>query len=63
MNSSTRCGSRNLAELEAKWAAFIADAEFTTGLASREESGPLYQAIRRRVVDASPFEDALDTSS
>ena len=52
----------DLAELEAKWAAFIADPEFTSGLASREESGPLYQSIRRRAVDASPFEDVLGTS-
>lgn len=52
----------DLAEMEDRWRAFIADPEFTSALASREESGPLYQAIRRRVVDASPFEDALDTS-
>lgn len=52
----------DLTELEAKWRAFIADPEWTSALASREENGPLYQAIRRRVVDAAPFDEVLNAS-
>jgi len=49
----------DLAELERKWGAFLADPAWTSALASREENGPLYQVIRRRVVDSSPFEGVL----
>lgn len=51
-----------LAELERKWEAFLADPDWRSALAIREETGPLYQAIRRRVVDAAPFEGVLDHS-
>lgn len=46
----------DLAELERKWAAFLADPDWTAALANREKSGPLYQAIRRRTVDSGPFD-------
>ncbi|MEV5302577.1 MULTISPECIES: NIPSNAP family protein [Amycolatopsis methanolica group] len=50
----------DLAELERKWGTFLADPDWASALASREENGPLYQAIRRRVVDSKPFEGVLD---
>jgi hypothetical protein len=52
----------DLAELDAKWRAFLADPDWASALARREESGPLYQSIRRRVVDATAFEEAFDVS-
>jgi len=52
----------DLAEMERKWTAFLADPEWPAALAEREKSGPLYQAIRRRVVDTGPF-DALLTEA
>lgn len=53
---------RDLAELERKWAAFIEDPEWNAALAEREKAGPLYQAIRRRITNAGPFEDVLAQS-
>lgn len=50
---------RDLAELESKWAAFIQDPQWDAALSEREESGPLYRAIRRRVTDAGPFDELL----
>ncbi|MFE3998386.1 NIPSNAP family protein [Nocardioides sp. YIM B13467] len=50
---------RDLAELETKWAAFIKDPQWDAAFSKREKSGPLYQAIRRRVTDAGPFEELL----
>ena len=52
----------DLAELERKWGAFLADPDWASALASREENGPLYQAIRRRVTDSTLFEAVLDQS-
>lgn len=52
----------DLAELDAKWQALLADPDFVSALGQREESGPLYQSIRRRVVDATAFAGALDVS-
>lgn len=49
----------DLAEMERKWAAFLADPDWPAALAERERSGPLYQAIRRRVVNSAPFDDLL----
>lgn len=48
---------RNLADLESKWAAFIQDPEWNAALNEREKTGPLYQAIRRRVTDGGPFDE------
>jgi hypothetical protein len=48
---------RNLSELESKWAAFIQDPEWNAALSEREKTGPLYQAIRRRVTDGGPFDE------
>lgn len=45
----------DLAELERKWAAFLADADWQAALAEREAERPLYQTIRRRVVNGDPF--------
>lgn len=45
-----------LAELERKWGAFLADPDWKAALASREENGPLYHSIRRRVIDSTIFE-------
>ncbi|PKV95369.1 MULTISPECIES: NIPSNAP family protein [Amycolatopsis] len=50
----------DLAELERKWGTFLADPDWASALASREENGPLYQAIRRRVIESTPFEGVLD---
>ncbi|WP_228714356.1 NIPSNAP family protein [Prauserella endophytica] len=50
----------DLAELERKWGTFLADPDWASALASREENGPLYQAIRRRVIDSTLFEGVLD---
>ncbi|MDK3016843.1 NIPSNAP family protein [Pseudodonghicola flavimaris] len=50
----------DLAEMERKWAAFLTDPEWPAALAEREKSGPLYQAIRRRVVDTGAFDSLLD---
>ncbi len=49
----------DLAELERKWKAFIADPDWVAALAEREKSGPLYQAIRRRTADSGPFDELL----
>ncbi len=49
----------NLAELEEKWNAFLADPDWAPALAAREKDGPLYKSIKRRVLNADPFEDAL----
>lgn len=49
----------DLADLERKWKAFLTDADWAAALADREKSGPLYQAIRRRTVDSSPFDELL----
>lgn len=54
---------RDLAELERSWTAFILDPEWTAALAEREKTGPLYQAIRRRVTDAAPFDELLAPSA
>ena len=53
---------RDLAELESKWNAFIQDPEWTAAFAEREKTGPLYQAIRRRVTDGGPFDELLISS-
>jgi hypothetical protein len=50
----------DLAELERKWGAFIADPHWEPALASREVDGPLYQSIRRRIIDSTPFDQMLD---
>jgi hypothetical protein len=49
----------DLAELESKWDAFIQDPDWNTAFNAREKTGPLYQAIRRRVTDGRPFEELL----
>ena len=49
----------DLAELERKWGAFLTDPHWVSALTAREESGPLYQAIRRRIVDSAPFDEVL----
>ncbi|MBL5972318.1 MAG: NIPSNAP family protein [Candidatus Leucobacter sulfamidivorax] len=49
----------DLAELERKWGAFITDPDWNSALANAEQTGALYQAIRRRTVDSGPFDDAL----
>lgn len=49
----------DLAELELKWKLFLNDPDWVAALTDREESGPLYQTIRRRTVDSSPFDELL----
>ena len=46
----------DLAELESKWGAFVADPGFGSALAARETTGPLYRSIRRRIIDTSQFD-------
>lgn len=53
---------RDLGELESKWAAFIHDPEWNAAFSEREKTGPLYQAIRRRVTDSGPFDALLSQS-
>lgn len=53
----------DLADMERKWNAFLADPEWTEALTSREQHGPLYQSIRRRVVDSGPFDGALHATT
>lgn len=48
---------QDLAELEIKWAAFIQDPEWIAALSEREKTSPLYRDIRRRVTDASSFDE------
>lgn len=50
----------DLADMERKWTAFLTDPDWPTALAERERSGPLYQAIRRRVVNSDPFDELLN---
>ncbi len=50
----------DLATLECKWKSFLADPDWAAALADREKSGPLYQSIRRRVVDSGPFDELLN---
>lgn len=45
----------NLAELEAKWAALLADQEMISTLTESEADGPLVQSIRRRLLTTEPF--------
>jgi hypothetical protein len=52
----------DLAELERKWGAFLADPHWAPALASREVSGPLYQSIRRRIIDSTSFDQMPDAS-
>ncbi|GAA0603231.1 NIPSNAP family protein [Sporichthya brevicatena] len=49
----------DLAEMEQKWGAFVADPGFGSALAAREAKGPLYRAIRRRVIDSGQFDHLL----
>ncbi|BBG00869.1 MULTISPECIES: NIPSNAP family protein [Pseudonocardia] len=48
----------DLAELDAKWTAFLGDDDWADALSTYEADGPLHQSIRRRLVDPSPFSDA-----
>ena len=50
----------DLADLERKWSAILTDPDWVTALTDREKSGPLYQAIRRRTVESSPFDEFLN---
>jgi len=52
----------DLADLERKWTAFLTDPDWATALTDHEQSGPLYQAIRRRVIDSSPFDAILNAA-
>lgn len=52
----------DLADMERKWNAFLADPDWAPALAEREKSGPLYQAIRRRTVNSAPFDDVLNAA-
>lgn len=49
----------DLADLELKWKAFLNDPDWAAALTDREKSGPLYQAIRRRTLESSPFDELL----
>lgn len=49
----------DLADMERKWRAFLDDPTWISALAERERTGPLYQTIRRRVVDAAMFDEVL----
>lgn len=46
----------DLAELEAKWGAFLVDPAWGSAFAAREAKGPLYRSIRRRIIDTSQFD-------
>lgn len=50
----------DLADLERRWAGFLADPDWTSAFSEREKAGPLYQAIRRRVTDSAPFDELLN---
>jgi hypothetical protein len=45
----------DLADMDAKWAAFVQDPEWVAAEAASETDGPLIQTLRRRVLDPSPF--------
>lgn len=53
----------DLADLERKWKAFLADPEWGPAFMDREKTRPLYQAIRRRIADSTPFDDLLSRSA
>ncbi|MCF7552356.1 NIPSNAP family protein [Pseudonocardia sp. WMMC193] len=44
----------DLADLERRWGALLADPEWGAALAAAEADGPLFQTMRRRVLDAAP---------
>jgi hypothetical protein len=46
---------KDLAEMECKWAAFLADKDFVSALAKSTADGPLLQSMKRRVVTFAPF--------
>lgn len=50
----------DLADMERKWTAFLTDPDWAAALRDHEKSGPLYQAIRRRTLDSSPFDEILN---
>ena len=52
----------DLADLERKWTAFLTDPDWAAALTDREKGGPLYQAIRRRVVDSAPFAEIFNAA-
>jgi hypothetical protein len=45
----------NLAEMDSKWAALLADQEMISALTESEADGPLIQSIRRRLLTSEPF--------
>lgn len=45
----------NLAELDSKWAALLADQEMISALTESEVNGPLVQSMRRRLLTSEPF--------
>jgi hypothetical protein len=53
----------DLADLERKWKAFLTDPDWAAALAEWEKSGPLYRAIRRRVIDSNPFDELLSEAA
>jgi hypothetical protein len=54
---------QNLAEMEQKWGAFVADPGFGSALAARETNGALYRSIRRRIIDSSQFDHLIGDGS
>ncbi|BBX62236.1 hypothetical protein MSAS_14100 [Mycobacterium saskatchewanense] len=46
----------DLAEMESKWTAFLQDPEWIAAITAKEADGPLYQSIRRRLLDPGPFD-------
>ncbi|AEA24396.1 NIPSNAP family protein [Pseudonocardia benzenivorans] len=44
----------DLADLERKWNAMLADPEWIAALSAAEAGGPLFATMRRRILDASP---------
>lgn len=49
----------DFAELERKWADFLQDPEWVAAVTAKEAEGPLYQSIRRRLLDPRPFAESL----
>jgi hypothetical protein len=45
----------SLADMDAKWAAFVEDPEWIAAESASEAAGPLIQTLRRRVLDPGPF--------
>jgi NIPSNAP len=53
----------SLSEMDEKWRTFLADSDWQSAISAKETGAPLYQSIRRRVIDSSEFDATLGPSA